>query len=404
MAHHRRPPPALLLLLLSSVSGLGACGSDEACTSDGECSASEVCIAEACVPRASADAGRVDAGRVDAGSGDAGPADAGPPDAGLADAGEPDAGPPAMWTAPARDWVCASTDTPPCATTEPSESEAARTVELLNDFDGDTLTYVLSALSAPDDASALASAGFNLDGMNSGPGFEGDCETFSADFSGIEDSSHRGVDNAYQRLLATIDALLDAGDCGGSTDGCLERSLSAEIAAGRFVVLIEIDGVDSLDNDDDVRVSLYEGSWSSSEAPSTEDGTLAPGQSFETERTIVDAAVGDIYRGRLRVRTPSATLPTLMGLAAGRIPRELDRVELRFDVEAASLGRGILGARTDVDVIVASVIGSDPSLEETVRGVLDSLADVSPSADNPQVCDAVSVGYVLGAVSAVRVP
>ena len=85
-------------------------------------------------------------------------------------------------------------------------------------------------------------------------------------------------------------------------------------------------------------------------------------------------------------------------------PSTLTGVELRASVCANGLFRGHLGGRSSVDDLVAQVEEAFPGGEETARSIIESLADLGPTEDEPAICDQVSVGYAFEGVLAQRMP
>jgi hypothetical protein len=108
-----------------------------------------------------------------------------------------------------------------------------------------------------------------------------------------------------------------------------------------------------------------------------------------TVSTLAAPRPADIFDGRLRVQWPGrVTLPPAGALP---LPLELDDPELRGDLSATRLSLGVLGATTAVESLVTAISLLVPGIEDTVRSVLLSVSDVSPSSD-PAVCSDLSSG------------
>lgn len=348
------------------------------------------------------DAGGSDAG-FDAGLGDAG-FDAGPGDAGF-DAGPFDGGLSMSVTFPPRDFRCTIGATRPCVTDQNVRTEPERTVDVTRDMPARTYTYAIASWTIPEASVAGTAAGFNVDSLDSGEGSaeaDANCEEYYSDFRSLRDPGHEGIDNALEGLVPTIEALLDPASCpSGSAAGCLDDLLAEAIADGSFLVLVEITGVDSFTYDEAVTVTLYEGIVSGGGAPMVDgSGQLAPGQTFDTGATLVGPTPADIFDGRLRVRFPGRlTLPMTASLL---LPLQLDSPEVRATASPTTLDLGVVGATTEVDTFVAQAALVMPGIEETVRSVLENVADVDPSVADPYICERLSSGYFFEAVSASR--
>ncbi len=361
------------------------------------------------------DAGpRADAGR-DAGVGplDSGAMDGGAVDGGLDASTEVDA---SAWfdgaipdggvahTFPPRDFVCESGAPTPCETTNPLRSAAERTVVVTSDMPRTTLTYVIDVLQIPEESGGVA-PGFNLDGLDSGGGSTAataTCEEFASDFTSALDPGHVGVDNIFALLVPTVESLLDPALCGGSTAGCVDRSIAQAIASGSLLLLVEIRGVDSVVNDPDVTVGLYLGAVPGGGVPILDaSGRLAPGQTFATVSSVGVPVRSDIFLGRVRVRPGTITLP--MSTTGIPLPNVIANAELRADVALDALSNGHLGGSTPSSWFVEEAERLRPGSGSTVGPIVSAYADIEQTTD-PLVCADLSSGLVLSAVRAVRTP
>jgi len=331
---------------------------------------------------------------------------------------EPDAGAPADGaipsgtTFPERDFTCAMPG-PACPTTEPLRSEASRTVEVTSDFPTTTVTYVLSQLELPragpdpDGAGPLVApaVGFNLDGLDSSvvassPGAS--CEELQPDLASALDPGHVGVDNALEGLIPTVESLFDATTYPKSvTDGCIDAGLREDIRSGDVLILLEVGGLDSYVHDPSVQVTLYEGRVPGGGPPAVDAmGRLVPGQSFDTAATLASTVTGDVQAGRLRVPVPHVRLPIDL---RRMVPEELSNGELRVDLAPSSASNGVLAGSYEAELYAIQVALESPELEDTIRTVLQSVADRTPTVD-PAVCEDLSVGLAFAGVPATRLP
>lgn len=301
---------------------------------------------------------------------------------------------------PARDNTC-SAGTPPCVTDTPAAAEETRTVELPATMADTTQTWVVSVVGLPE-AMGDQAAGFNLDNIDSGEGSDGTCEEFAQDFRGLNDPAHVGVDNALQGLVGTIEtAALDAEDCGGSTDGCLDRTLQEQITAGSLLLIMEVSGINDYQFDDAVMLQLALAEVPGGGMPEVGgDGRLTAGQTFASMQSVGAPVSGDIFRGRLRAQTNGLTI----NISAGgfMLPLVISDAQVRFDIatDGSSLSNGQIGGSILGSDIVAAIMEIDPSLVETAQGLISTLADIGPSAGDAQTCEAVSVGLTFSAVQA----
>lgn len=287
-------------------------------------------------------------------------------------------------TFPERDFVCADGASAPCDTTEPARTDAERTAEEPGDLDNQSFVYVVNWISIPEPSSGRA-PGFNLDGINSGETGDpaGDCEHFTPDFRAVNDD-HVGVDNALATLVPTIESLaLDGED--------LDDVLLEQINEGSVLLGVRVTGVDSFDYDANIQMQLVLLQIPGGGTPTLGgDGRLAPGQTYEVAMELGIAVNGDIFDGRVRAQTASLLLQINTG--DFNLPLEISQPEVRFNISAEGLTAGTIGGFITIDAIVEAAAAAGGIDEATVRPVVEGYADIDPSAADPMVCEALSVG------------
>lgn len=308
----------------------------------------------------------------------------------------------ASTTFEARNFQCASGESPPCETTEPATSDDARTVVEEEEMEDTTYTFVVDTIDLPEASGGMA-AGFNLDGLDSGEGStaaDATCQEFNQDFINSQEPDHVGVDNALQGLVGTIEGLLDAGDCpGGTTEGCLGATLQQQILDGSLILMMQVSGVNSFDYDSEVQLQLFLGEVPGGGMPMEGgSGGLAPDQEFMSTMNLGAPVDGDIFAGRLRASTSLLTITVDTGDFS--LPLMISNAEVRFDISESGLGAGQIGGFLRTEDIIEAAAMIMPGIEDTVRSVVESVADVEPSAGDPAICDSVSVGLTFGATTA----
>lgn len=252
-----------------------------------------------------------------------------------------------------------------------------------------TLTFVVSAIRIPEATPAGALVGFDLDGRSSDGAGEG-CVDGNFDFVSSISGAH-GVDN---QLGATLAPLL-TGEIGGSYDVFTR----GEIAAGRYLVAVQITGVDGRD-DADVGVRLGIAVPFGGAPVVGFDERLVPGQTFSASWRA--PSTGRISGGRLHVTLAELEIPIGRDDVRGvTVVLPLEDVVIEADVGAA-LGRGEGGGSTPVRTLVDVVqsLGFDVT-DDLIRSVASP--DLRPDASG-EICDAVSGGFAFEAASAIVVP
>jgi hypothetical protein len=200
-----------------------------------------------------------------------------------------------------------------------------------------------------------------------------------------------------------IEGFLDEADCGGSTDGCLTRTVQQSIADGTIIIMMELGDVNSFTNDDSVTMQLYLGTVPDG-ATIMADGNdiLTAGQTFDTDMMVGPQVTGEIYNGRLRISTPELTI--MVDAGGFMLPLVVRNAEIRFDIAESSLTNGIIGGSLLNEDIIAAAMEFAPDQASLVAGFLSSVADMQPSAEDNRMCDAMSVGITFNAVDATRNP
>jgi hypothetical protein len=264
----------------------------------------------------------------------------------------------------------------------------------------ETQRYIVSSLTLPEPVRTTA-VGFNLDEkVSTGVGTA--CDDMTPDYESANDPPETGVDNAFSALVPQLPRLFDR-DCGTTPPTeCLRQAFGEQILDGSLLLMIEVTGINSYNNDDDVTFQFYRASLPgcvdtdpASCAPMVAGGSVAPGQMFDGE--LLGASVqGEIVGGRLRVRTPSLTIP----ITSGDMMLNLvfHNAELRANITADSLTNAVIGASLQVAEVVAAVEAFDPSLGGAVESLLGGIADLEPMAADPTTCAEVSAGLQIEAV------
>lgn len=232
--------------------------------------------------------------------------------------------------------------------------------------------------------------GFNLDGRVS-TGVGSSCVDLSPDFRSI-DTREPGVDNAYATLVPQISMLLE----GGSIRDVLARQLEE----GVLLYAIELCGVDDLVEDASVEVIVHRAT--------AIDGLRAMGGVPEPDQRV---ALEPISRGRgaIHDRRLDAELGDFeMAFSATSelplLPMVLHSPRVRGIVwpDGGGIQSAQLGGTTRVEDVAVAAERAMPGLGDTVRSVLQGIADMEPRAADPSTCDALSFAYTFWGVPARR--
>lgn len=252
---------------------------------------------------------------------------------------------------------------------------------------GRSYFYVMNllALAGPEgDAPPFTSVGFNIDG-DAVVACNGHIVGESAEFAGQDPDNGSGIDNAF------------GGDLGNEVNAVLQGNIDA----GSTLILVEVRGVDDLANDSCVEVSVFPGALpAGTTVPMTDGaGRLAAGQTFD----ILPATFSDpsrIIDGRVESERTAVPL-TLPLLGPGFPVLHLRAPQVRFDISADGISRGVFGGSMDTEEVITALIDFPLPFHGWIFDIrsLRGLADLDEDG-NPSTCEAASVALKFSGVTA----
>lgn len=276
---------------------------------------------------------------------------------------------------------------------------------------GMTKTYVISALASGRLSNDNKIAGFNLDNSTMGV-----CDT-AADPNGVAPDNFTGVDNTFGTNLVDLISLAvpDAGDD-------LSNLFTTNINDGTILIILEVSGIDSFQNDNCVAIKGYLGNVPGGGAPMTTGGSLTPGQTLDIDpasivngQPLISFSSAGIVNGRLDV-TPS-DFPLTIPIGTTSLNFTVRETHLRFNITENAITQGMLGgalritdivqALTDLQERNEELMAMDmatinlPVTPETAQDALEMFADLEPGSSGGPPCESISVGLTLGGVPVV---
>ena len=245
---------------------------------------------------------------------------------------------------------------------------------------GETLTFVVQAADIPlVDLSTRRAYGFDLDDR---VGFCG-----VSDFVSIT-TGEAGVDNQVAgELLPALYAASGVPSVG--------TQLTDAIAAGDFLLGLEIEDVDDMTNDRSVNVRLVILELPAGATLRLDGSAPAPDQEFIVRQVLATIPFAAIVEGRLELDVPS--FPLWLPLEGGDgLTLNLSRFRLAGDVSREAISEGNLGAYFDIGeaVGVAEWIAPGVVTAETIEDF------VRPDVSAGGSCRGVSMGMSFRAVPA----
>lgn len=228
---------------------------------------------------------------------------------------------------------------------------------------GEREVLLLTTIAFPREVDGV-SAGFNLDDAVSVEGGSTGCGVADQ----VSPAGEEGIDNSFARLRPALDA---------TEASALDDIVQVAINSGGLLVMVQLDGVDSLENDDCVDVSITGGLGDPLRGP---EGQILSGQTFERDPeaevsqlkgvAIVD---GVLQGGPIELALPFQFLDAdvVFTLQSGLILLELD---------PDGAHTGLVGGGTPIGDI--SALAHETGIDESVEVVLDTLlgynADLAP--------------------------
>ncbi|MGB0648227.1 MAG: hypothetical protein ACPGQS_13670, partial [Bradymonadia bacterium] len=144
-------------------------------------------------------------------------------------------------------------DDEPETKTQPMESDAEVTADTTVPYiansgfilEGSHANLLKSySIAVPDDEGFVP--GFDLDGIDTEEGDEASCR--QGDF--VDPDGRTGIDNQFADLWSIVEPLV-----GEATEALIQGAVNE----GRIILVVELSGVDNLENDDDVTVHIFRG-------------------------------------------------------------------------------------------------------------------------------------------------
>lgn len=228
--------------------------------------------------------------------------------------------------------------------------------------------------------------GFNVDGCVTEADGPTGCGQMDWRYDVNRDGTlEEGIDNQLSTIAATLDPFID---------------LQEAVDEGHTLLLIQLSGLDDLENDPCVDVTMVTGSLPPDAELAHEGDRLAPDQAFVLDTaTPIVSTQGVLTEGRLLLGPTDLTLD--LNVAGESLAFPIDPAWMTFSVSETSLEWGILGGGTNLDDLIAAVVAilPDDVDPEVAREFLEPLTDLRPDENNEN-CSAISLAMVFEAVTA----
>ncbi|MFT4978696.1 MAG: hypothetical protein ACI8S6_004606 [Myxococcota bacterium] len=228
------------------------------------------------------------------------------------------------------------------------------------------------------------SDGFDLDGEQTDAGDSSGCGVGDA----TAPDGREGIDNAFGRMLPALE---------GTEFVAAAGLIAASITSGELLLVAEVSGVESWENDDCVSAAFYRGFG----APMlTTSGEVLPDQTLELDpffpaQYFPEVAIVD---GSVEGRPLSADMP--MQILDAELSFALRDGGIRLTIREDGTASGVLAGGIEVAYLLKLLAeqgtGIDDALEALIVSLLPVMADLAP--DDQGECAQLSVTFLFEAV------
>lgn len=234
------------------------------------------------------------------------------------------------------------------------------------------------------DTETGVSPGFDLDGRVSNANDRLGCSV--ADY--VSPDGAEGVDNGFGRLLPALEL---------TEFMAVEALIAQSIANAGLLITLELNGVDDLENDDCVDLTVGRGTG---DVLLGTDGLLEAGQtiSFDDELPSFTLEDQQIVDGRLIARPFEVSLPITVFDTSLELQLTQGAIELDFHDDGTVTGVIAGGTPTAYIINVVNTEAVDAGLTDIMESLLGLYADLSPN--DAGECEDISVNFEYEAIPA----
>ena len=219
-------------------------------------------------------------------------------------------------------------------------------------------------MTRPDEEGRVV--GFNLDDTNTEDGDDEFC--LHGDF--MSPDGREGVDNQFADLWGVVEPLI-----GEATEALIQGAVNE----GRIVMVLELEGVQNLQNDDDVTLHIYRGRI---EPDVGNQGLISPDQTvyFDKDFPYFIAENISIVDGAVEASDLIITLP--VDILDAYFTVVFENASIRFSIDESGAFSGIFGGIVDLVEIFDELLQTNASQEaELVQPIFMNYADLGKGPD-----------------------
>lgn len=219
-------------------------------------------------------------------------------------------------------------------------------------------------MTRPDEEGRVV--GFNLDDANTEDGDDDFCR--HGDFTSPD--GREGIDNQFADLWGAVEPLI-----GEATEALIQGAVNE----GRIVMVLELEGVQDLENDDDVTLHIYRGRI---EPDVGNQGLISPDQTvyFDKDFPHFSADNVAIVDGTVEASDLVITLP--VDILDAYFTVVFEHASIRFSIDENGAFSGIFGGIVDLVDIFDELLQTNASQEaELVQPIFMNYADLGKGPD-----------------------
>ena len=223
------------------------------------------------------------------------------------------------------------------------------------------VTNVVSEVGFHGELEPGVAYGFNLDGRVSDTNDEDTCG--KSDFT--SSVGEPGVDNQLAAIWPIVDSLV-----GDQVTSLLQQAISD----GRFLLMMEMQGLDDPQNDEDVTFTVMRGAL----VPQyNADGIILPAQTYSIDdsfpKSVVENAVvkdGVLEAGPIEFEVPIFIFDAAFGM-------KFNNGRLRIQIEEDGTFSGVMAGAVNIDAFLGEILQTAAAQEaELVLPIFQSYADM----------------------------
>jgi len=233
------------------------------------------------------------------------------------------------------------------------------------------------------------SPGLDIDGRVSNRADDMGCNKI--DF--VNEDGTEGIDNNFSFLFEAVEGLFEA--------GTVEALIQEAVREGRLLLMFRLEGVDSLENDEEVTLRLFSGSGD----PADQGGLIVSDQTFDIkEGAPVSVASGSIVDGVLEAGPVEVTVP--VAILNVFFDLTVTNATVRGRVDEAGDWELTIGGGVPTEVIFEVAAMADAMQGDQISPLLEAFipmwVDLEPNAEGE--CEAISANLLLRTTNAFLYP